>query len=50
MILSSDEHPMWVAQQMGHADWTMIARVYETWMDDANPTAGIKAQKQFASE
>lgn len=29
MMLSAGEHPMWVAKQMGHADWTMIARVYE---------------------
>ena len=28
MMLSAGEHPMWVAKQMGHADWTMIARVY----------------------
>lgn len=24
MMLSAGEHPMWVAQQMGHADWTML--------------------------
>lgn len=28
MLLSAGEHPMWVAQQMGHSDWTMIAQVY----------------------
>jgi integrase len=27
MMLSAGKHPMWVAQQMGHSDWTMIARV-----------------------
>jgi hypothetical protein len=31
-MLSAGEHPMWVAKQMGHADWTMIARVYGRWM------------------
>jgi integrase len=28
MMLSADEHPMWVAKQMRHTDWSMIARVY----------------------
>jgi integrase len=28
MMLSAGEHSMWVAKQMGHKDWTMIARVY----------------------
>jgi len=28
MMLSAGEHPMWVADQMGHADWTIIAKVY----------------------
>lgn len=40
MMLSSGESPMWVAKQMGHSDWTMIARVYGKWIPDANPTAG----------
>ncbi|MFC5472754.1 site-specific integrase [Paraherbaspirillum soli] len=47
MMLSAGEHPMWVAKQMGHADWTMITRVYGRWMPDADPTAGDRAEKQF---
>ena len=47
MMLSAGEHPMWVAKQMGHADWTMIARVYGRWMPDADPTAGDRAEHQF---
>jgi len=43
MMLSAGENPMWVAKQMGHADWTMIARVYGKWMPDAQPDAGKKA-------
>lgn len=44
MMLSSNEHPMWVAQQMEHKDWTMIARVYGRWMPSADLTAGFKAE------
>lgn len=47
MMLSAGEHPMWVAAQMGHADWTMIARVYGRWMPEADPDAGLKASHQF---
>ncbi|OBY57757.1 Arm DNA-binding domain-containing protein [Pseudomonas sp. AU12215] len=48
MMLSAGEHPMWVAQQMGHSDWTMIARVYGRWMPTADETAGSKAEERFA--
>jgi integrase len=47
MMLSAGEHPMWVAQQMGHSDWTMIARVYGKWMPEANIEAGNKAVSLF---
>ena len=47
MMLSAGEHPMWVAKQMGHADWTMIARVYGKWMPDADKTAGSRAENIF---
>jgi len=43
--LSSGENPLWVAQQMGHADVTMIFRVYGRYMPDLNPTAGQKMTK-----
>jgi len=48
MMLSAGESPMWVAQQMGHSDWTMIARVYGRWIPDAAPEAGDKAVAIFA--
>ena len=49
MMLSAGEHPMWVAKQMGHSDWTMIAKVYGKWMPDANINAGDKAVSIFAA-
>ncbi|VVE55886.1 integrase [Pandoraea horticolens] len=48
MMLSAGEHPMWVAKQMEHADWTMIARVYGRWMPTADVGAGDKAVEKFA--
>ncbi|WP_229423872.1 tyrosine-type recombinase/integrase [Massilia frigida] len=49
MMLSAGEHPMWVARQMGHADWTMIARVYGKWMPDADKLAGSRAETVFGT-
>lgn len=49
MMLSAGEHPMWVAKQMGHTDWTMIARVYGKWMPDADTLAGSKAEAIFGN-
>lgn len=48
MMLSAGEHPMWVAKQMGHSDWTMIARVYGRWMPTTDDAAGSKAELAFA--
>ncbi len=48
MMLSAGENPIWVAQQMGHKDWTMIARVYGKWMKEANPEAGNKGVEMFS--
>ncbi len=47
MMLSAGEHPMWVAQQMGHKDWTMIARIYGRWMPSADQQAGSRAVEVF---
>lgn len=49
MMLSAGEHPMWVAQQMGHKDWAMIIRVYGRWMPSADTTAGSKAVNLFGN-
>lgn len=48
MMLSAGEHPMWVAQQMGHSDWAMIRRVYGRWMPEAAPDAGRAAEAMFS--
>ncbi|MDN4500741.1 tyrosine-type recombinase/integrase [Pseudomonas mosselii] len=45
MMLSAGEHPMWVAGQLGHSDWTMIARVYGRWMPSADIGAGSRAEE-----
>lgn len=40
--LSSGENPLWVAKTMGHADVTMIFKVYGKYMPNMNPEAGQK--------
>lgn len=50
MMLSAGEHPMWVASQMGHKDWSMIARTYGKWMPSADMSAGSKAEALFSSQ
>lgn len=35
---------------MGHADWTMIAKVYGRWMRDVDPIAGGKAMEKFGND
>lgn len=34
MLLSAGENPMFVAAQMGHASWIMLARVYGKWIPE----------------
>ena len=47
MMLSAGEHPMWVAQQMGHSDWAMIRKTYGRWMPDTELNSGGKAVSTF---
>lgn len=47
VMLSAGEHPMWVAQQMDHSDWTLIARVYGRWVPLADDTGGRRAEVAF---
>lgn len=49
MMLSAGEHPIGVAKQMGHSDWTMIARVYGRWMPNMDQQAGSKAKAVFST-
>lgn len=48
MMLMAGEHPMWVAKQMGHTDWSMIARVYGRWIDKGGDE-GAKANAMFGT-
>ncbi|SDG90120.1 integrase [Pseudomonas abietaniphila] len=50
MMLSAGEHPMWVAKQMGHKDWTMIARVYGRWIPSDSDMSGSKAAAMFGTQ
>lgn len=43
LLLSAGEPVMWVAQQLGHHDWTVTARTYARWIPSAVPDAGSKA-------
>ncbi len=47
MMLSAGESPMWVAQQLGHCDLSMMGRVYGRWIKDSAPEAGEKAVQLF---
>lgn len=49
MMLSAGEHPMWVAKQMGHSSWVMIARVYGRWIPNDDDTSGSKAVELFGT-
>ena len=49
MMLSAGEHPMWVAKQMGHANWLMIANVYGRWIPSDCDTSGSKAAEKFGT-
>ena len=41
---------MWVATQMGHSDWTMIARIYGRWMPSLDSAAGTRAERLWNDE
>lgn len=49
MMLTAGENPVWVMQQLGHSDLTMLSRRYGRWMTDAAPEAGAKAEKLFSA-
>jgi integrase len=34
MMLTQGKNPMWVASQMGHADWGMIRKIYGRWINE----------------
>ncbi len=48
MLLSAGENPMFVAAQMGHASWTMIARVYGKWIPENATSSGDKIRSAWS--
>jgi integrase len=49
MMLLAGEPVMWVAQQMGHRDWTFTARTYSRWVSLDAPDAGDLAAEKPGS-
>lgn len=47
MMLQAGESVMWVAQQMGHRDWTFTARTYSRWVSLDAPEAGSLAAEKW---
>ncbi|MCU7837939.1 MAG: site-specific integrase [Candidatus Thiodiazotropha sp. (ex Troendleina suluensis)] len=47
MMLQAGESVMWVAQQMGHTDWTFTARTYSRWVSIDAPEAGSLAVEKW---
>jgi len=45
LLLSAGKNPMWVASQMGHADWGMIRKRYGRWIPSVDPSVGEKANR-----
>lgn len=45
LLLSVGENPMWVASQMGHADWGMIRKRYGRWIPSVDLEVGEKANR-----
>lgn len=50
MMLTAGEPLGWVANQMGHADLSMLARIYARWIKSATPDVGNKAVAMFSTD
>lgn len=50
MMLTAGEPLGWVANQMGHSDLSMLARIYARWIKSATPDVGNKAVQMFSAE
>lgn len=48
MMISSGEQIGWVSKQLGHASITITTTTYATWLSDADPDAGSKAESIFS--
>lgn len=49
VMLSSGENPLYVAEQMGHADWSMLIKVYGRWMKGVDLLAGQRVATMHES-
>jgi len=49
MMLTAGEPLGWVANQMGHADLSMLTRVYARRIKSATPEIGNKAAAMFST-
>lgn len=49
MMLTAGESPIWLAQQMGHSDTSMIYRNYGRWIETENANSGEKAVAMFST-
>jgi integrase len=48
-LLSSGENHLYVAEQMGHKDWSMISQVYGRWMNQAGVQAGQRLAESHSA-
>lgn len=48
MMLTAGESPIWVSNQMGHSDTTMIFRNYGRWITTKDSDSGQKAVDMFS--
>jgi integrase len=49
MMLMAGENVLWVAQQMGHKDWSLTAKRYSRWIPSDQPEAGSKAEAAWSA-
>lgn len=49
MMLMNGEHPMWVANQMGHTTWVFTASTYSRFIPANAPEAGKKASASWSA-
>jgi len=47
-LLSSGEHPSWIAKQMGHTDPSVLFKRYGRWMPEMYPNAGDKIRGRWS--
>jgi integrase len=48
LMLMANENPMGVSALMGHRDWSMISRVYATWIPHADNVIGKRVEEMFS--